>query len=110
MKHERGMLTLAERARRCRTYLTMISEFAMSAVTVREANQGFSELLAQLQHDDEVLITKRGRPVAVLSPYQAPDVTPEREAALASAVALMETGLPWGDALRPHSRDEMHER
>ena len=82
----------------------------MRAVTVREANQGFSELLAQMEHGEEVLITKRGRPVAVLSPYQAPNVTSEREAALARAVALMETGLPWGDAVRPYSRDEMHER
>ena len=36
---------------------------AMKAVTVREANQGFSELLAQVEHGEEVLITKRGRPV-----------------------------------------------
>ena len=82
----------------------------MRVVTVREANQGFSELLTEVEQGEEVLITKRGRPVAVLSPYQVPAVTPEREAAIAHAVALMEGGLPWGDVVRPYSRDEMHER
>jgi prevent-host-death family protein len=82
----------------------------MKAVTAREANQGFSELLAQVEHGEEVVITKRGRPVAVLSPYQAADITPEREAALAHAVALMDRGLPWGETLRLYTRDEMHER
>ena len=82
----------------------------MRAVTVREANQGFSELLNQVEQGEAVLITKRGRPVAVISPYQAPAQTPEREAALARAVQLMEAGLPWRDPLRSYSRDEMHER
>jgi len=83
---------------------------AMKAVTVREANQGFSELLAQVEHGEEVLITKRGRPVAVLSRYRPPEFTPEREAALAHALALMDRGLPWGDRRPPFDRDEMHER
>jgi prevent-host-death family protein len=82
----------------------------VKAVTVREANQGFSELLAQVELGAEVLITKRGRPVAVLSPYQPPAMTPECEAAIARAIALMEEGLPWGEDLKPFSRDEMHER
>ena len=82
----------------------------MKAVTVREANQGFSELLAQVELGAQVLITKRGRPVAVLSPYQPPEMTPEREAAIAHAIALMEEGLPWGEDLKPFGRDEMHER
>jgi hypothetical protein len=37
-------------------------------------------------------------------------MTPERRAAIAHALRLMEKGLPWGDALRPFTRDEMHER
>ena len=82
----------------------------MRAVTAREANQSFSELLNDVERGEEVLITKRGRPVAVLAPYQRPDLTPEREAAIARAITLMDKGLPWGDEIRPSTRDEMHER
>ena len=82
----------------------------MRVVTAREANQTFSELLSNVEQGQEVLITKHGRPVAVLSPYQAAELTREREAAIARAVALMEKGLPWGGEVRPATRDEMHER
>jgi prevent-host-death family protein len=82
----------------------------MKTVSAREANHGFSELLADVERGEEVLITKRGRPVAVLSPYRRPAMTPEREAAVARAIELMTKGLPWGDAGPPFTRDEMHER
>ena len=82
----------------------------MKTVSAREANQGFSELLAQVERGQEVLITKRGTPVAVLSPYRPPAMTPERRAAIARAIELMEKGLAWGDAGPPFTRDEMHER
>ena len=42
----------------------------MKTVSAREANQGFSELLAQVERGQEVLITKRGTPVAKLSPVE----------------------------------------
>ncbi|MEJ0071425.1 MAG: type II toxin-antitoxin system prevent-host-death family antitoxin [Pseudomonadota bacterium] len=42
----------------------------MRIVTARKANQGFSELLSDVEGGEEILITKHGRPVAVLSPYQ----------------------------------------
>jgi prevent-host-death family protein len=82
----------------------------MKAVTAREANQGFSELLSRVESGEEVLITKHGRPVAVLSPYRPPEMTPERQAAIERAIAVMEKGLPWPDDFRMPTRDEMHER
>jgi prevent-host-death family protein len=82
----------------------------MKAVTAREANQGFSELLSQVEHGEEVIITKHGRPVAVLSPYQTPAMTPERSAAIEHAIRMTRRGLPWGRKLRRFTRDEMHER
>jgi antitoxin (DNA-binding transcriptional repressor) of toxin-antitoxin stability system len=57
-----------------------------------------------------VLITKRGRPIAVLSPYQHQATIAERESALSRALALMDEGLPWGEDVEPFSRDEMRER
>jgi antitoxin (DNA-binding transcriptional repressor) of toxin-antitoxin stability system len=58
---------------------------------------------------EEILITKRSKPVALLSPYQPP-LTPERQAAIEHATKVMAQGLPWGAAVRTFTRDEMHER
>ena len=82
----------------------------MKTITAREANHGFSDLLAQVERGEEVLITKRGTPVAIISPYRAPAMTPQRRAAVARAIELMREGLPWGDAGPTFTRDEMHER
>jgi prevent-host-death family protein len=82
----------------------------MKAVSARHANQRFSELLSQVESGQEVLITKRGHPVAVLSPYRAPVMTRERRNAIKHAVEVMAKGLPWGSALRTYKRDEMYDR
>lgn len=82
----------------------------MRTVNSREANQGFSKLLSQVEAGEEVVITKRGRRVAVLAPYRPPALTPERAAAIERAIRMMEKGLPWGSAFRGFTRDEMHER
>jgi prevent-host-death family protein len=81
----------------------------MRSVSAREANQGFSELLGQVEKGEEVVITKHGRPVAVLAPYRAPILSPERQAAIDRVMKLMEEGLPWEEH-GPFTRDEMHER
>lgn len=82
----------------------------MKIISAREAERLFSELLSQVEHGEEIVITRRGRPVAVLAPYRLPVMTPERRNAIARAIKLMEKGLPWGSALRRFMRDEMHER
>jgi prevent-host-death family protein len=91
-------------------YRYYLEALAMKTVSAREANQGFSELLARVERGEEVLITKRGMPVAVLTPYRLPAMTPERQAAITRAIELMEKGLPWPDGVGPFTRDEMHER
>jgi prevent-host-death family protein len=82
----------------------------MKTISAREANHGFSDLLARVERGEEVLITKRGAPVAVISPYRPPAMTAERKAAIDHALKLMAKGLPWGEGLRRFTRDEMHER
>jgi prevent-host-death family protein len=82
----------------------------MKTVTARQANHEFSELLARVEHGEEILITKRNKPVALLCPYRPPLLTPERRKAIDHAVDVMAKGLPWGAAIRAFSRDEMHER
>jgi prevent-host-death family protein len=82
----------------------------MKTVSARIANQGFSELLSQVEAGEEILITKHGRPVAVLGPYRSTAMTAERQKAIGRAMKLMAKGLPWGNALPRFTRDEMQER
>jgi prevent-host-death family protein len=82
----------------------------MKTVSARQANHEFSELLARVERGEEILITKRSKPVAVLAPYRPPRMTKERKKAIEHAIKMMERGLPWGSALRAFTRDEMHER
>lgn len=80
----------------------------MKAVTTRQANQSFSALLSRVEGGEEILITKRGRPVAILAPYSAAEPSDARSAAIERAVTLMRKGLPFRG--RRFGRDEMHER
>jgi prevent-host-death family protein len=82
----------------------------MKTVSARQANHNFSKLLSRAERGEEILITKRRKPVALLSPYQPPRLTPERQAAINHAIEVMAQGLPWGAALRTFTRDEMHQR
>src|SRR6266700_7381846 len=66
----------------------------MKTVTARQANHEFSDLLSRVERGEEILITKRNKPVAVLSPYRPPLMTPEREKAVQHAIDMMVQGLP----------------
>ena len=81
----------------------------MKTVSAREANHEFSALLSRVERGEEIVITKRSRPVAVLRPYRPPQMTSERQSAIDHAIDLMRKGLPWG-TLTGFGRDEMHER
>ena len=72
----------------------------MKTVSARQANHEFSDLLSRVERGEEILITKRNKPVAVLSPYRPPLMTPEREKAIQHAIDVMARGLPWGGTLR----------
>jgi prevent-host-death family protein len=78
----------------------------MRSVTARQANQGFSQILKEAESGEPVIITRRGRPVAVLGPYRAEAA--DRDRAIERVVELMRKGLSLGG--RRFTRDEMHER
>jgi prevent-host-death family protein len=80
----------------------------VKTVSAREANQQFSRLLGEVAAGEEVVITRRGRPVATLAPYRGRPMTAEREAAIERMVAMMRKGFPLGGLKA--TRDEMHER
>jgi prevent-host-death family protein len=82
----------------------------MKKVSAHRAKREFSELLSRVERGEEILITKRSKPVALLSPYRPPRVTPERQAAIDHAIEVIAQGLPWSVAVRAFTRDEMHER
>ena len=82
----------------------------MKTVSARRANRDFAKLLSRVERGEEILITKRSKPVALLCPYQPPRLTPERQVAIEHAIEVMAQGLPWGAAVRAFTRDEMHER
>ena len=79
----------------------------MRAVSAREANQAFSRILQEAEGGTEIVITRRGKPVAVLSPFAA-HRSRDRQEAIERAVTLMRKDLPIGN--RRFTRDEMHER
>jgi prevent-host-death family protein len=92
-----------------RVVLVLHHYMIMRKVSARRANHEFSELLSRVERGEEIVITKRGKPVAVLGPYRPTLVTPERQKAIAHAVSVMAKGLPWGN-LRRFLREDMHER
>jgi antitoxin (DNA-binding transcriptional repressor) of toxin-antitoxin stability system len=63
-----------------------------------------------VERGEEILITKRSKPVVLSCPYQPPRLTPQRQAAIEHAIEVMAQGLPWGAAVPAFTRDEMHER
>ena len=77
----------------------------MRSVSAREANQQFARILGEAASGEEIVITRRGKPVAVLAPYRQAPLTPEQEDAIEDLVRMMKRGLVHGG--RRFSRDEM---
>ncbi len=80
----------------------------MKTVSARAANQGFSKLLAEAANGAEIVITRRGKPVAKLVPVGTAKSDEERQRAIERMMKLMRRGLDLGG--RKFTRDEMHER
>jgi prevent-host-death family protein len=82
----------------------------MKTVSARQANHQFSDLLSRAERGEEILITKRSKPVAVLGPYRPPLMTAERKKAIQHAIDVMAKGMSWGGTLQRFKREDMHER
>ena len=78
-------------------------------IGIREANLHLSRYIAAVERGEEVIITRRGRPVARLTPVgRNREFTPEQEAAWERIRARMAHGYRLGGG--PLDRDELHER
>jgi prevent-host-death family protein len=79
-------------------------------VSAREANQQFSRILRDVEAGAEVLVTRRGRPVARIVPAQPSrerQLTPEQEAALERTRQRLEKGWDLGGG--KFNRDELYD-
>ncbi len=78
-------------------------------VSLREANQHLSRYVKAVEQGTEILITRRGKPVARLTPIaKERQLSPEQVAALERTLARMKRGYSLGG--EPPARDELHER
>jgi len=77
-------------------------------ISIREANQHLSRYLDAVENGDEVVITRRGKPVARLVAVEEGGITPEQEAARKRQLQRMSKGISLGGL--QVDRDELHER
>ena len=80
----------------------------MRTVSAREANQSFSRLLQAVVEGEEVVITRRGKPVARLAPIEAATTDAERQAEIDRLIAHLREGVDLGEPVT-WTRDELHE-
>lgn len=76
-------------------------------VSARRANREFSKLLAAAADGAEIVITRRGTPVAKLVPVARRLSGAKREKAIKELIEMMRTGIPMGGV--KVSRDEIYE-
>jgi prevent-host-death family protein len=82
----------------------------MRTVSAREANQGFSKLLQAVIEGEEVVITRRGKPVARLARIETvADNAAERQAEIDRIIAHFREGVDLGEPVS-WTRDELYER
>ncbi len=78
-------------------------------ISLREANQHLSRYIKTVEQGEELVITRRGKPVARLVPVSAErQLSPEQQAALERTRERMRRGYDLGGRMPP--RDELHER
>ena len=79
-------------------------------VSIREANQHFSKFVQATEAGHEIIITRRGTPVARLIPYSASSRKLDKKKAAARQRTLdrMKKGCRLGGIRL--TRDELHER
>ncbi len=78
-------------------------------IPIREVNQHLSRYIKSAERGDDIIITKRGRPVARLSAIRDGRTLSEtQEAALARSLARMQRGYDLGGCSL--DRDALHER
>jgi prevent-host-death family protein len=81
----------------------------MRTVSARQANQEFSKLLQAVVEGEEVVITRRGKPVARLTPLKEKARDAEREAEIDRLIEHWREGIDLGEPVA-WTRDELYDR
>jgi prevent-host-death family protein len=84
-------------------------------INARDANQHFAEVLSKAAAGETVVITRRGKPVATLTPYRPDAASVERKVAWQELLDMLRPGLRSGlsdeeFANWKWNRDELYER
>lgn len=81
----------------------------MREMTVREANQNFSQVIAAAERGETIIITKNGTPVARITP-QAADRTsdPEWQSAFAALKKSLQSKRATGYRVGTISEDDLY--
>jgi len=78
-------------------------------ITIREANQHLSRYVNDVQNGGEIIITRRGLPVAKLSAVlESTELTDNQIKARKRSLGRMRKGYPLGETMQ--SREALHER
>ena len=80
------------------------------SVSAREANQQFARILREVEAGAEILVTRRGQPVARIVPARPSgerQLTPEQEAAHARTMERLRKGWDLGGG--KFNRDELYD-
>lgn len=80
----------------------------MRRVSMREANQNFSGVMAEVEAGEKFIVEKRGKPVAKIVPFRGLSEEAKRQKAIKELFKLLDKGLDLGGEPAP-SKDEMHE-
>ena len=72
----------------------------MGTVGVRELKNRLTRYLRQTKHGEEIVVTERGKPVAVLIPIKSAKRAPSLEARLATLAAQGRVTLPTREPLK----------
>ena len=78
-------------------------------ITIREANQHLSRYVNAVQNGGEIIITRRGLPVAKLSAVEeSTELDDKQQDTRRRSLARMREGYPLGGTIQ--SRETLHER
>lgn len=82
----------------------------MITMTAREANQQFSRLLQQAEAGEDVVITRRGKPVVKIVRLGDSKEEAERRRRVEELIAHLEAGALHGGRQVDWTRDELYDR
>lgn len=81
----------------------------MREMTVREANQNFSQVIAAAERGETIIITKNGTPVARITPQAADRASdPEWQSAFAALKKSLRSKRPTGYRVGTITEDDLY--